>query len=178
MDRERTVDIHYPFVDVASHVEQAVVVWCVLVNVDGDVTKIIQGTSHTHVVTTTLHEVGIDLSVASVAVVTISHKVSIPWIGLSLENEFVLAVPNQTKSSVFPFSFGRQAIAWQQDAILDSNVSEFRASTKARQPFPHAIALVLAREVSVRCEMFFVDLGGRTVSQQTLSDENSLIDAI
>ena len=87
LNGQRTVHVHDPLAHIAGHVVETVVVGGVLVDVHGDVSKIIQSAGHTHVVTISLDEVGIDGTVSSVAAVSIPDEVTVPRVGLALSHK-------------------------------------------------------------------------------------------
>ena len=178
MNRQGAVNIHDPLIDVARHVEQAIIVGGILVNVDSDVSKVIQCTCHTHVVASSLDEVGVDLAVAAVPVVAVPHKVTVPRVRLALCDEFTQAVSNQTERSKFPLSFGRQTVAWQQHAVFDPHIPEFGGGRKIGKAFADALTLILSREVGVGGEMLFIDLGLWIVGQQPFTNQDSFVHTI
>ena len=175
LDGQGTVDVHHPFIHVASHVVQPVIVGGVLVDVHGDVAEVVQRTSHTHVVTVAFHEVGVDGAVSCGAAVPVPDEVSVPRVRPALGHQFANAVPDQAQRCEFPFCFGGQAVGRQQHAVFHFDVSEVAVDAVAGQAFTQAFALVLARQVGLCGEVLFVHLGVGVVHEQALTNEDAFV---
>ena len=170
LDGQGSVDVHDPFVDVACHVEQAIVVGGVGVDVHGDIAKVIEGSCDTHVVSSTLDEVGVDGAIPSTAAVSVSNEVTIPRVRLALSHQFSEAVANQTKGCVFPFRFRRQAVVWKKNSVFDSKVTVFAVGTVTGEAFAHTLPCVLTIEVGLSGEVLFINLSFGVVCEQSLTD--------
>ena len=174
-----SVHIHDPFVDVAGHVVQAVVIGGVFIDGGCGGCTVVQRASYPHVIAASACEIGVHTAVLTRAGVVIPGVVTVPRVGPAIRNQFSIAVPNQSQSSELPFCLSGQAVRRLEQAVREANISRAgRTGSEIGQTFRNSLGGVLSREVCFCRKELLVQLRFGAVGDETLPNKQLLIDTV
>ena len=102
----------------------------------------------------------------------------VPRVGLAFGHQFAKRVANQAQCGEFPFGFCGQTVFRKEHPVFNARVTEFAVGAVARQTLAHPLPDVLAVQVTLRGEVFLVDLRRGVVGQQPFTNQNALVHAV